>query len=351
MMNNNRLTACDNRAVRFQIGKFPLYDGLALSPLAGITDLPFRQLCRKFGAEWVVSEMISGQPSLHGTYKTVHRLSHVGERSPIVVQIVGREPKKMQAAALNYQAAGADVIDINLGCPAKKVCHSYAGSALMRDPALVKAILQEVIAAVKVPVTIKTRLGFDEEHINVIEIAKIAQQTGVAAMAIHGRTRQQMFTGKARYAPIKEVVQEVDIPIWVNGDVDSAQKAITALEESGAAGVMIGRAAQGRPWIFTEIKEFFRSGRQLVLPFELISRTIKAHIAEIHLFYGQGYGHRIARKHIIYYFNLLRAEKHVLTEILSIQGEQAQREAINNILHQSWAQDYYYKYYDNKQER
>lgn len=350
-MNNNRLISCDSRTVRFQIGKFPLYNGLALSPLAGITDLPFRQLCRKLGAEWVVSEMISEEPSLRGTHKTAHRLSHVGERSPIVVQIVGREPKKMQAAALNYEAAGADVIDINLGCPVKKVCHSYAGSALMKDPSLVKSILQEVVNAVKVPVTIKTRLGFDEEHINVIEIAKIAEQVGVAAIAIHGRTRQQMFTGKARYAPIKEVAQEVGIPIWVNGDIGSAQQAIIALEESGAAGVMIGRAAQGRPWIFAEIKEFFRSGRQLVLPFELISRTITAHIAEIHLFYGQGYGHRIARKHITYYLNLLHAEKHVLAEILSIQGEHAQREAISNILYQSWAQDYYYKYYDNKQER
>ncbi|UOP05636.1 tRNA dihydrouridine synthase DusB [Conchiformibius kuhniae] len=270
--------------------------------MAGITDKPMRILAKQFGADWAVSEMITDNPALRHTRKTLSRSDHAGESGVIAVQIAGSDPQQMAQAARYNVANGAQVIDINMGCPAKKVCNVLAGSALLQNEKLVEQILNAVVAAVDVPVTLKTRLGWSDEHQNLPLIARIAEQAGIAALAVHGRTRTQMYRGEARYELIAQVKQEISMPVWVNGDIDSPHKAAAVLAQTGADGVMLGRAAQGNPWLFAQIKQFLENNTlPLPVPFQSACETVLAHLAAMHGFYGETAGVRIARKHIGWY--------------------------------------------------
>ena len=275
---------------------------LICAPMAGITDQPFRQLARQFGADWAVCEMVTDNPALQQTQKTLHRQNHEGENGTVVVQIAGSLPEQMAKAAQYNVSLGAQVIDINMGCPAKKVCNVFAGSALLQDEDLVARILHEVVQAVDVPVTLKTRLGWHDKHKNIATIAQLAEQAGIVALAIHGRTREQMYRGDACYELITQVKQHSRIPIWANGDIDSPHKAAQVLTQTKANAIMIGRAAQGQPWLFADIKHYLQYGtippRQ---PFVKATETVLAHIHAIHQFYGEKAGVRIARKHIGWY--------------------------------------------------
>ncbi len=281
---------------------------IAPAPMAGITDKPFRQLARRFGADWTVGEMISSDLSLRHTRKTRHRSDRSGEDGVIAVQIAGSRPEEMAAAARYNVEQGAQLIDINMGCPAKKVCNVLAGSALLQNEPLVEAILNAVVVAVDVPVTLKTRLGWDENHKNLPRIAQMAEQAGIAALAVHGRTRSQMYRGQAEYALIAEVKRRSRLPLWVNGDITSPQKAAAVLAQTGADGVMVGRAAQGQPWLFADIRHYLTHGSlPPPQPFQAAAATALEHIRAIHDFYGETAGTRIARKHIGWYLQNLPA--------------------------------------------
>lgn len=270
--------------------------------MAGVTDLPFRTLCREFGAGLAVSEMLTSDVRLWNTQKSRLRLAHDGEREPRSVQIAGADPQMMAEAAAHNAERGAQIIDINMGCPAKKVCKKAAGSALMKDEALVRTILEAVVASVDVPVTLKIRTGWDLDHRNATSIARIAEDSGIQALAVHGRTRACAFKGEVEYDTIAKVKAAVDIPVFANGDIDSARKAAQVLAHTGADGVLIGRAAQGRPWIFSEINHFLETGKILAAPSEgEIASTLLRHIADLHRFYGEFMGVRIARKHVGWY--------------------------------------------------
>ncbi len=270
--------------------------------MAGVTDRPFRALCRRLGAGLAVSEMITADASLYGTRKTVRRLDRKGEPGPISVQIVGTEPQRMAEAARINVAHGAQIIDINMGCPAKKVCKVAAGSALMRDEDLVKRILDAVVAAVEVPVTLKMRTGWDAHNRNAPQIAHLAQNAGIAAIAVHGRTRACGFRGEAEFDTVRQVKNAVTIPVIANGDIDSPRKAADVLSESGADALMVGRAAQGRPWIFREIVHFLKTGEQLAAPDpEWIRDLLLEHLDELYGLYGAKHGVQVARKHIAWY--------------------------------------------------
>lgn len=284
------------------IGNHQLDNNLILAPMAGITDRPFRQLCRRLGAGLAVSEMVTADTSLWGSRKTLRRLNHEGESGPIAVQIVGTDPERLaEAAKINVQH-GAEIIDINMGCPAKKVCKVAAGSALLKDEPLVQRILESTVDAVDVPVTLKIRTGWDPENRNAVNIARIAQAAGIQALAVHGRTRACKFGGEAEYDTIRYVKQAVDIPVIANGDIDTTQKAKEVLEYTGANALMIGRAAQGRPWIFHEIEHYLRTGRQLPPPSESwIRDLLLEHLDALYEFYGSKHGVQIARKHIAWY--------------------------------------------------
>jgi tRNA-dihydrouridine synthase B len=285
-----------------RIGPYQLTSNLALAPMAGVTDLPFRQLCRSFGAGIAAGEMLTSNVKLWNSPKSRARLSHIDEPAPRVVQIVGGDPYMMAEAARMNADMGAQLIDINMGCPAKKVCNKAAGSALMRDEVLVAQILRSVIAAVQVPVTLKIRTGWDPQHRNGVQIAQIAQDCGIQALAVHGRTRSCMFNGLAEYETIREIKQAIKIPVLANGDIDSPQKAQQVLEHTGADGVMIGRAAQGRPWIFRDIAVFLATGKLLQPPDTAEVRAImRAHLRSLYTFHGDDIGVRIARKHIGWY--------------------------------------------------
>ena len=270
-----------------------------LAPMAGITDRPFRQLCRTMGAAQAISEMVTSKPELMNSLKTRTRLNHDGEASPIAVQILGTEAQQMaQAAQFNVQN-GADIIDINMGCPAKKVCNVLAGSALLKDESLVQTILSSVVQAVSVPVTLKIRTGWDIEHINAVAIAQIAEQSGIQALTIHGRTRACGYSGEAEYDTIKTVKQQVSIPIIANGDINSAEKARHVLQYTGADAIMIGRAAVPTPWIFADINHFLATGVHLAEPsLQTKSDIILGLLNELYSFYGELHGVRIARKHL-----------------------------------------------------
>lgn len=273
-----------------------------LAPMAGITDRPFRELCRNFGASLASSEMMSTNKKLQLTKKTLWRANHVGESAPICVQIAGSHPQDMADAARLNVENGAQIIDINMGCPAKKVCNVLAGSALLKNEALVTEILHTVVAAVTVPVTLKTRLGWCEQAQNIGRIAKIAEHAGIAALAIHGRTKEQMYHGNACYRLIAKVKRAAHIPIIANGDITSPQKAQSVLQKTNADAVMIGRAAQGAPWIFRDVVHYLQTGRLPdALSVTAIVAIILTHIQEIYAFYGEYSGCRIARKHIVWY--------------------------------------------------
>jgi tRNA-dihydrouridine synthase B len=272
--------------------------------MAGISDRPFRQICKQFGAGLTVSEMVASNPVLKDHKATLLKADHEGEPGLCSVQIVGTNPEQLADAAVLNVRRGAKIIDINMGCPVKKVCAVAAGSALLKDPELVERILDKVVNSVSVPVTLKIRTGWDKDNRNAVTIAKIAENAGIAALTVHGRTRACKFEGKAEYETIKQVKQTVKIPVIANGDIDSAEKAHYVLTATGADALMIGRAAQGNPWLFNEINTFFNSEillekQQLSLVFE----TVVSHLEKLYSFYGEVTGVRMARKHIGWYFN------------------------------------------------
>jgi len=305
-----------------KIGHHVLANRLFVAPMAGVTDRPFRQLCKRLGAGYAVSEMVSSRPDLWGTDKTLRRTNHEGEPGPIAVQIAGTEPALMaQAAAYNIDH-GAQIIDINMGCPAKKVCNKWAGSALMQDEALALAIIESVVAACaprSVPVTLKMRTGWSQEHKNAVSLARAAQGAGVQMITVHGRTREQGYRGMAEYETIAQVKAAVTVPVVANGDIDSPQAARDVLAATAADAVMIGRAAQGRPWLFREIAHFLATGSQLAPPLVLeVRRWLLEHLQDHYRLYGDYLGVRTARKHIGWY-------------VKSLPGGQALRDQINQI--------------------
>jgi tRNA-dihydrouridine synthase B len=285
-----------------QIGNFQLSNNLILAPMAGITDAPFRELCTQFGAGLTVSEMVASNPILRHHPRTLLRAEHTKNSGLRSVQILGTNAQDLADAARFNVENGAQIIDINMGCPAKKVCSVAAGSALLRDENLVKEILDAVVNSVDVPVTLKIRTGWDSENKNALTIAKIAEDSGVAALTIHGRTRACKFEGFAEYETIKRIKQTVKIPIIANGDIDSPQKARFVLDETGADAIMIGRAAQGNPWIFQRISHFLTAGELLKSPQKNeIYGVLTLHLENLYSFYGSGLGVRLARKHISWY--------------------------------------------------
>lgn len=285
-----------------KIGPYTLTNQLIVAPMAGVTDRPFRTLCKQLGAGHAISEMMAADMSLYAQKKSMFRANFDGELSPISAQIAGSDPEQMAEAARYQVANGAQIVDINMGCPAKKVCKRLAGSALLQDEDLVAKILDTVVAAVDVPVTLKTRLGFANGQENILRVALRAEQAGIAALAIHGRTREQMYTGEARYPLIREVKQLLKIPVIANGDINSPAKAQFVLEQTGADALMIGRAAQGRPWIFREIAHYLLTGTSLPAPsLGEIHSVVLQHLTDLYAFYGEYSGCRMARKHIAWY--------------------------------------------------
>jgi tRNA-dihydrouridine synthase B len=297
--------ASTNLSVR--IGSIELRNNLIVAPMAGVTDRPFRSLCKRMGAGMAVSEMVASNSLLWGSEKTLRRGNHEGEVEPKVVQIAGADPAMMAEAARYNVDKGADIIDINMGCPAKKICNVYAGSALLKDEPLVARIVDAVVQAVEVPVTLKIRTGWNLENRNALAIARIAESHGIQSLAIHGRTRACMYQGDAEYETIRAVKQSVRIPVVANGDIDTPEKAKLVLEQTGADAVMVGRAAQGRPWIFREIQHFLETGTHLPPP-EVgeIREVLVAHLHDLYAFYGMERGARVARKHIGWYTKGLR---------------------------------------------
>ncbi|MDX1513878.1 MAG: tRNA dihydrouridine synthase DusB [Gammaproteobacteria bacterium] len=285
-----------------RVGTYLLSGRLIAAPMAGVTDRPFRSLCRKLGAAFAVSEMVSSNPALRKTRKTRQRTSHAGEAEPRWVQIVGADPAEMAQAARENEARGAQIIDVNMGCPAKKVCNRSAGSALLSDEGLVARILDAVVAAVSVPVTLKIRTGPDPSNRNAPRIAALAEAAGVQALSVHGRTRACGFSGIAEHATVRAVRSAVRIPVIANGDIDSPARAATVLAESGADALMIGRAAQGNPWIFRETAHYLATGERLAAPPpEEVRDTLLAHLDALYAHYGEYQGVRIARKHLGWY--------------------------------------------------
>jgi tRNA-dihydrouridine synthase B len=312
------------------IGDFEIARGLALAPMAGVTDLPFRRLCRSFGAELAAGEMLTSDIRLWRTAKSQRRMAHSDEPEPRIVQIAGADPDMMaEAARLNVEA-GAQIIDINMGCPAKKVCNKAAGSALLRDETLVRSILSAVVDAVNVPVTLKMRTGWSENERNAVRIAHIAEQCGVQALAIHGRTRACRFHGDAEYQTIAAVKSCVRIPVFANGDIDSPHKAKMVLEQTGADGVMIGRSAQGRPWLFRQISSYLADGIELSEPsFAEVRDIMRAHLRNLHAFYGEESGVRVARKHIDWYAKERSGATTFRLEVMQARTSSAQLEKVD----------------------
>ena len=285
-----------------RIGRHQLPNRVILAPMAGVTDRPFRTLCRRLGAGLVVGEMVTSDASLWHTRKSRLRMDHRGEPGPRSVQIAGGDAAMLAEAARLNAAMGAEIIDINMGCPAKKVCNKAAGSALLRDEALVAEILTAVVTAVDVPVTLKIRTGWCEQSNNGVRIAHLAEQAGIQALAVHGRHRQQRYAGEAEYDTIAAIKAAVSIPVFANGDIDSAAKAARVLDYTGADAVMVGRAAQGNPWIFREIDHYLRHGEQRSPPGDdERADVLREHLAALHDFYGRHQGVRIARKHLGWY--------------------------------------------------
>ena len=293
------------RPIAMQIGPYTLPNRLFVAPMAGVTDRPFRQLCRGFGAGYAVSEMVTSRKDLWHTLKTSRRADHAGEPGPIAVQIAGTDAAMMAEAARHNIDRGAQIIDINMGCPAKKVCNKWAGSALMQDEALALQIIEAVVAACAphgVPVTLKMRTGWCAAQKNALRIARCAESAGVQMLTVHGRTREQGYRGEAEYDTIAAVKAALRIPVVANGDIDSPAKALAVLRATGADALMIGRAAQGRPWIFREIAHFLATGRELAPPLVLeVRRALLAHLQDHYGLYGEHTGVRSARKHIGWY--------------------------------------------------
>lgn len=310
----------------FNIGPFQIKQKALLAPMAGVTDLPFRQLCREMGAGLVVSEMVAADPSTWSTRKSRLRIQFGDEPSPRSVQIAGYDPQMMAEAAQFNVQQGADIIDINMGCPAKKVCKRAAGSALLQDPELVENILNAVVNSVQVPVTLKIRTGWDRQNRNAVSIAKIAEDAGIAALAVHGRTRACRFVGEVEYDTIAKVVDSVSMPVIANGDITSPQQAETVLKKTGANAVMIGRGAQGNPWIFKQINHYLQESELLPAPtFNEIGSVMIRHLCELHKFYGEVGGVRICRKHIGWYCDLLSQSKNFTQQFNRLETTEQQQ--------------------------
>ncbi|HQV41202.1 MAG: tRNA dihydrouridine synthase DusB [Moraxellaceae bacterium] len=288
------------------IGPYTLDTPIALAPMAGVTDGPFRQMCRRWGAGYVVSEMVASDTRLWKSRKSSTRLDYTGEASPRAIQIVGYDADMMADAARACVDLGAQIIDINMGCPAKKVCNRLAGSALMQDEKLVAEILSTVVNAVSVPVTLKTRTGWNHDNRNGVQIARIAEDCGIQLLVMHGRTRADKYMGAAEYNTIRAVKQSVNIPVFANGDIDSAEKAEMVLVQTGCDGIMVGRGAHGRPWIFREINHFLRTQEHLPPPSsDEVRETVLGHLEDLYAFYGEFQGLRFARKHMSWYSEYL----------------------------------------------
>lgn len=307
--------------------------------MAGVTDRPFRTLCKYFGAGHAVSEMMTSDQTLRMSKKSLYRANFDGELAPISAQIAGSEPLELAEAARYQVANGAQIVDINMGCPAKKVCNKLAGSALLKDEDLVARILDAVVDAVDVPVTLKTRLGFTNGHENIIRVAKRAEEAGISALALHGRTREDMYLNTARYDLIKEVKQLISIPVIANGDIDSPEKAQYVLDYTGADAVMIGRAAQGRPWIFREIAHYLATGEYLQAPnIQEVKDVLLGHLSELYQFYGEYSGCRIARKHIAWYTKGLRSSNEFRQSMYQVESTVDQAKVVENYFDQLLAQ-------------
>ena len=307
------------------IGPYTLPNSLILAPMAGVTDQPFRQLCKRMGAGLVVSEMVTSDVRLWNTRKSSLRMVHKGDPEPRSVQIAGGDPEMLAEAARKNVELGAQIIDINMGCPAKKVCNKAAGSALLKDELLVRDILNAVVSAVSVPVTLKIRTGWDRQNKNGTNVARIAEDSGIVALAVHGRTRADLYTGEAEYETIAAIKQAVSIPVLANGDIDSPGKAKQVLDMTGADGLLIGRAAQGRPWIFREIEHYLRTGNTLPAPtLQEVERILLEHLAALHAFYGDVMGVRIARKHVSWYLATLPGAKEFRAQFNRLDSTDAQ---------------------------
>lgn len=320
----------------FQIGPYKLASSVVLAPMAGVTDLPFRRLCRRLGAGLVVSEMLTSDIRLWHTRKSRQRLLHDDEAEPRAVQIAGNDPLMMAEAARLNVANGAQIIDINMGCPAKKVCKRAAGSALMKDEALVKEILSAVVNAVEIPVTLKIRTGWSPQQRNGTSISRIAEDCGIQALAVHGRTRACRFNGEAEYDTIRAIVAAVNIPVIANGDIDSPQKAREVMDYTGADAVMVGRAAQGRPWICKQIDQFLRTGVIVEDPAQHeVRHILLEHLAALHAFYGEAMGVRIARKHVGWYLQQCPQASGFRPLFNKLESANLQCQAINTLFEQS----------------
>ncbi|MGL5992855.1 MAG: tRNA dihydrouridine synthase DusB [Aeromonas sobria] len=312
-----------------QIGPHTLETPLIVAPMAGVTDRPFRELCLRLGAGMAVSEMLLANPDVWDTQKTRMRMDHSAEGGLRSVQIAGADPEMMAFAARYNVEQGAQIVDINMGCPAKKVNKKLAGSALLRVPDQVKAICRAVVDAVEVPVTLKIRTGWDPDNRNGVEIARIAEDCGIAALAVHGRTRACLYRGEAEYDTIRAIKQAVSIPVVANGDIDSPEKARYVLDYTGVDAVMIGRAAQGRPWIFREIRHFLETGTKLPPPEREEVRTLmNEHVTNLHRFYGVYLGARIARKHVGWYLDEEETGREFRKHFNALDCADAQLEAL-----------------------
>ncbi len=300
--------------------------------MAGITDAPFRKICCQHGAGLATSEMVTSDTKLWNSDKSKQRLRYDAELSPISVQIAGSDPQMMATAARQCAELGAQIIDINMGCPAKKVCKKLAGSALLQDETLVESILRSVVSSVNIPVTLKTRTGTDPNDKNGCIIAKIAENSGIAALAVHGRTRRCKFNGEAEYDTIAEIVDKVSIPVMANGDIDSPQKAKEVLNKTGASALLIGRKALGNPWIFNQISQYLTDGTLVKGPTpKEIRKTIEFHLQKLYEFYGETKGVRIARKHIGWYCHNLSINKTFLKTFNTLENSQSQTNAVNEL--------------------
>ncbi|MDP5208779.1 tRNA dihydrouridine synthase DusB [Microbulbifer sp. 2205BS26-8] len=298
--------------------------------MAGVTDRPFRQLCRQLGAGLAVSEMVTSDTRLWGSRKSRFRLDHCGEMAPVSVQIAGGDPEMMAEATRENVRRGAQIIDINMGCPAKKVCKKAAGSGLLRDEKLVADILQAVVQSTSVPVTLKIRTGWCPDFRNGTTIAKMAEDAGIAALAVHGRTRACGYRGEAEFDTIADIVSRVKIPVFANGDITSADRAREVLDYTGAAAVMIGRAAQGRPWIFREIAHFLATGERLPEPtLDEVRKILLTHLGELHRFYGELMGVRIARKHVGWYLKTLANSESFRKTFFQIENAEVQNASVH----------------------
>jgi tRNA-dihydrouridine synthase B len=308
-----------------QIGPYKLPNPIALAPMAGVTDRPFRQLCRELGAGYVVTEMVTSNPQLRHTRKTAWRSDFDGEPAPLAVQIVGSEPQRLAEAARYNVSLGAQIIDINMGCPAKKVCGKLGGSALLSDIGLVEKILRAVVDSVEVPVTLKIRTGPDRGNRNGVEVARLAESCGVSALAVHGRTRADRFRGDAEYDTIRSICRETSLPVFANGDVITAIQARDILQYTGADGLMVGRGAQGNPWIFRELNHFLLTGEQLPPPrAQEVHRVMRDHLCRLHDFYGERHGVKVARKHIGWYLKARPDTKQILYDLMRVQSANEQ---------------------------